>query len=650
MRIACVLSAAALLTLAALRYPSIAGQGAVSLSLPGQEDLTFWVNHNGLSEIDVEGEVGFGDMARLLMRRRSNAALIQKLRDRFVFTTREFEKLDTPDLLKPGNPPYVVAQNRIFNLLAVRGGKGYAYKVLEPNPGMVKRSFDGVEATLDVRPMARLRVRILDEQGRPAAARVYLTASDGLAYAPKSSISRYAALPAEPFFHARGFFEVELPAGQTIIEATRGIEYDLATQKVNLQPGKPAETTIRLRRWIDMTERAWFSSDAHIHANYTADHHQVVTPEDVQLYTHAEDLHYANMMVANSSGAFLHDTAFFRGKADRLSRGNHVIYWNEEMRNAGVYGHMCFYQLKRLVEPLYTGFRDTPQWEDYPPNFTQAKAAREQGGAVTYAHPGYAATFEGASARELPVDLALGEVDAMDVLSNNPEEVAMQIWYRLLNCGFRLGISAGTDSFTNVADHYTPGGGRVYANLRGRRMKDRDWVRAYKEGRTMATNGPMVFLEVEDRGPGEVVRLPAGRQTVRVKVESKSSVPVDKVELVVNGRAFPAADATLTLERSSWIAARATGPRHRLILNDTAAFAHTSPVYVQIGEEPIRAVEDARYFVDWIDQLIKRVEERGRFSTPERKKEVVELFSRAREIYQRMTQPGTGQSKKKSAT
>lgn len=634
MRFAPALAALFLLFLAALRHPSPAGQGAVSHSLPGHEELTFWVNHNGLSEIDVEGEIGYGDMARLLMRRRSNAPLIQKLRDRFVFTDRDFVKLDTPDLLKPGNPPYVIAQNRVFNLLAVRNGKGYAHKIVETNPGIAKRTVAGIEAAFDVRPLARLRVRILDEEGRPTQARVYLTAADGLAYTPKGSIARYAALPAEPFFHSSGFFEIDLPAGETTIEATRGIEYDLAAETATLIPDRPAEVTLRLRRWTGMASRGWFSSDAHIHANYTAAHHQLITRDDVRLYTLAEDLHYANMMVANSFGAFLHDTEFFRGKPDPLSRGNHLIYWNEEMRNAGVYGHMCFYQLKRLVEPLYTGFRDTPQWEDYPPNFTQAKAAREQGGAVTYAHPGYAASFDGASARELPVDLALGEVDAMDVLSNNPEEVALMIWYRLLNCGFRLGVSAGTDSFTNVADHYTPGGGRVYARLGGSRMKDKDWIKAYKRGRTFATNGPMLFLDVEGRGPGDEIRLPRGPQKLRVKVTHQSRVPLDRVELVVNGRAFPAADATLTIDRSSWIAARASGPRHRLVLNDTATFAHTSPIYVTMANQPIRSPEDARFFTDWIDRLIQRVHQRGQFSTPARKQEVVELFTRAREIYQ----------------
>ena len=98
----------------------------------------------------------------------------------------------------------------------------------------------------DVRPLVPLRVRILDERGRPAAARVYLTGSDGLAYAPRGSSARIAAMSAEYFFHAEDAFEIELPAGETLIEATRGQEYRLASEKIALQPGKPAEATLRL--------------------------------------------------------------------------------------------------------------------------------------------------------------------------------------------------------------------------------------------------------------------------------------------------------------------------------------------------------------------------------------------------------------------
>lgn len=624
------------LTLALWRYPpAVLGQAAVPFSLPSHENLTFWVNHNGLAEIDVEGEVGFGDMGRLLMRRRANAPHLRRLRDRFVFNQREFSKIDTPDLLRDG-ARYVVAQGRIFNLPAVRDGKGHMHRIVEPEVGVFTRRIDGMEVTFDVRPLARLRVELRDERNRPAAARVYLTAADGLAYAPKGSINRYAALPAEPYFHASGAFEIEVPAGRTVIEATRGIEYKLTRQEIEIVPGRSATARLRLERWTDMAARGWHSSDAHIHANYTAEHHQVVTPEDVSLYTHAEDLHYANMMVANSSGAFLHDREYFEGRPHRLSRGNTVIYWNEEMRNAGLYGHMCLFNLEKLVEPLYTGFRDTPQWEDYPANYDMARRARAQGGAVTYAHPGYAPAIEGASARELPVDLALGEVDAMDVLSNNPEEVAMELWYRLLNCGMRLGISAGTDSFTNVADHYTPGGGRVYAQVEAR-MGHGSWVRAYKAHRTMATNGPMVFLTVDGRGPGEELRLPEGKQSVRVRAALETQVPVDKLELVVNGQVRLARpgpfEETIELDRSAWIALRATGPWHRLILNDSYAFAHTSPVYVLLGRDPIASPRDAEFWVDWIEKLIALVEERGRFANEAKKQEVVNLFRKAQEIY-----------------
>lgn len=52
-------------------------------------------------------------------------------------------------------------------------------------------------------------------------------------------------------------------------------------------------------------------------------------------------------------------------------------------------------------------------------------------------------------------------VDALDVMSNNDEFAAMELRYRLLNCGFRVAASAGTDAFTNVADHYTAGGDGV---------------------------------------------------------------------------------------------------------------------------------------------------------------------------------------------
>src|SRR5436305_10371823 len=78
----------------------LAFQAAVPISKPGQEDLTFWANHNGLEQLDVLGEVGFGDFARILMRRRSNSALMRELRDRFTFKTQALSSIRTPDVFR----------------------------------------------------------------------------------------------------------------------------------------------------------------------------------------------------------------------------------------------------------------------------------------------------------------------------------------------------------------------------------------------------------------------------------------------------------------------------------------------------------------------------------------------------------------------
>src|SRR5580704_959597 len=73
--------------------PRLPGQAAVPFSKPGQEELTFWVNHNGLEQLDALGEVGFGDMAHILMRRRSNASFMRELRDRFTFKVHDMRAI-----------------------------------------------------------------------------------------------------------------------------------------------------------------------------------------------------------------------------------------------------------------------------------------------------------------------------------------------------------------------------------------------------------------------------------------------------------------------------------------------------------------------------------------------------------------------------
>lgn len=686
-RTAALLSFGALLVTAVFFEERVAGQAAVSLSRMGQEDLSFWINHNGLVQFEVEGAVGFGDMARVLLRRRSNGDYIRDLRDRFTFRVQDPAALATPDLFRaefaggaltwraaPQNR-FVAGSSRTFNvpvLLVNRDSQDLvvdaiyqgmsmdsaARKIVVPSfssqsvflravetrPGpcegklMLKHAGGELTAPVyfEIRPLVPLRVRILDERGGPAVARIYLTGSDGLAYAPRGSSSRIAAMNAEYFFHAEDSFEIDMPAGETLIEAARGQEYRLTSQRLVLQPGRPAEAALRLARWTDQTQKGYWSADVHIHANYTSPHHQAIEPRDVRLQLSGEDLNYGNMMVANSGGAFIHDRQYFEGKPHRLSSDRYFMYWNEENRSSA-YGHMCFLGLKKLVEPFYNGFRDTPHWEDYPPNFPLAQEVFDQGGAVSYAHPGMIPSFEAASIKELPVDLALGHKTAMDVLSNNDENATIEMWYRLLNCGFRVAISAGTDAFTNVADHYVAGGGRVYVRT-GPQFDYAAWLEGFRQGRSFASNGAVLTLDVNGNAPGDEIRLEsAGELAVQAGVQTQT--PLDRVELIMNGRPVhsePAEGKTsiefkarIPVRESSWIALRALGPRHRLIMNDTMAFAHTSPVYVTVKGRPVRVADDLRFYREWVERLIARTEKSPRFASAEHRKEVVALFQKA---------------------
>ena len=62
------------------------------------------------------------------------------------------------------------------------------------------------------------------------------------------------------------------------------------------------------------------------------------------------------------------------------------------------------------------------------------------------------------------MDIALGKVDYYEALGFVDDLMATAaVWYRLLNCGFRLAAGAGTDAMANFASLHGPVGmNRVY--------------------------------------------------------------------------------------------------------------------------------------------------------------------------------------------
>src|SRR3989454_4532695 len=90
------------------------------------------------------------------------------------------------------------------------------------------------------------------------------------------------------------------------------------------------------------------------------------------------------------------------------------------------------------------------------------------------------------------------------------------IWYRLLNCGFRVPAGAGTDAFPNFASlRGPPGLVRVYVRT-GATLDRRSWMAGLEAGRTFVTNAPLLEFTLGGREIGDEIRLPAGgRRTAR---------------------------------------------------------------------------------------------------------------------------------------
>jgi hypothetical protein len=483
-------------------------------------------------------------------------------------------------------------------------------------------------------PSAELKLAPVDRAtGHAVTARLSIQhKADGTYHAPPGALYRMEGPLV--FFYGGSDTALELPVGEYVVRAFRGLEYRETRQEIRLDRGE-LYLRLELDRWVDPEAEGWFGGESHIHANYGYGA-WYNTPETIRKMIDGEGLNVANMVVANSDTDGVFDREFFRGAPDPLSTPRSVIYWNEEFR-ATLWGHLTLYNLKHLVEPIFTGFKDTTNPYDVPTNADVADHVHLQGGHVNFTHPASTPDpFLGAyAAKSIPVDVALGKIDSLDV--NASYAATVPLWYRLLNCGFRLPASAGTDCFLNRIQGWRPGADRAYVKLDGP-FSYAAWVAGLKAGRSFVTNGPMLSFSAGDVGLGGTVKLDAPGD-LRVSARARAAGALERLELVHNGQVIAAGDLgpdrttaqidrPVRLERGGWLSARAYGEGGRQ--------AHTSPIYVEVGGRGFASPDDAAYFLTWIDRLEAKLKERDRVPTPALREHVAGQLNAARAIYAKM--------------
>jgi TolB protein len=501
--------------------------------------------------------------------------------------------------------------------------------------------------------VARLRIDVVDSSGRPLPARVSVRGPDGRYFAPDDTwrhadygFDRSERRFEYGYFHTAGRSTLTVPAGEYWVEVSRGPEWRVATQRITLGPDR----TLRLilRRLANLPADGWYSGDLHVHMNYGGAYRS--TPRMLARQAKAEDLRVLENLIVNKEGR-VPDVFWFRDGPDPASDKETLILHGQEFHTS-YWGHVGLLALREhLILPGYTAYASTPLASLQPTNARVFDIAHAEGAVVGYVHPYDAFPDPSDTTRplthELPIDAALGKVDYYEALGFVDDPMATaSVWYRLLNCGFRLPAGAGTDAMTNFASLRGPVGmNRVYVQS-GAPLEHRRWLAALKAGRSFATNGPLLDLTVNGRGLGEEIALPEGGEDVSVRVRLRSIVPVDHLELVQDGsvvktiplegdRTNVSATLRLPVSRSGWMLLRARTDRAVEPVLDLYPYATTGPIYLSVAGRPVRSKGDAEFFIAWIDRTREAVGRHRDWNTDAERKDVLDMLSRARAEYER---------------
>ena len=477
--------------------------------------------------------------------------------------------------------------------------------------------------------MAKIVGSVVDsDSGDAVPARVRVVGSTGQFIRPDGAILKVGT--GDPFFYSDGSFTVDAPRGPARIVVERGTEYVPATLELDVPSRGTVEAEVNLERWTDLGDRGWHPGNTHIHY----DEKETRPDERLRLDPRIEDLRMTAVSILKRWDLEYATNAYPPGMLTEFSSAHHYVQCGEENRHnfdawgPSGYGHVMLLNIRNVVEPVSRGLLVDAFDPDYPPLSYACDDAHRQGGIVIWCHNG--------QGMEAPVAAALGKLDAFNLFDPNWMDVEYDIYYRMLNAGFRLPVSTGSDWYICSAN-------RVYAYT-GKKFEYPDWLEALKLGRTFITNGPSLSLEAAGMGPGAEIDATPGEH-VSVLATWQSHYPINRAEVVFNGLVLAAevhpdgsregrVEVDLPIASDGWIAARLSSTTRDSFAQPI--FAHTSPVYVRTGLSSPERANAARTFSDGIDRDIERIRARGKFYSDAQRLEIEDLFRQGGQVYQNM--------------
>ena len=420
-------------------------------------------------------------------------------------------------------------------------------------------------------------------------------------------------------------FQLLLEPGTYRVRAEHGKEFVPAETEITVGT-EPSEFQLTLNRFANMPQRGWYSGDTHVHR----------TMADLPNLVLAEDLNVAlplNYWVRDSTEIPSASGPAMEAKPICVD-ATHVIYpINTEYEIFSVDG-------KRHTQgAVFVLNHRTPLNLPTPPALPVAEEARRQGAILDLDKHSWAWSM---------MIVPVMNVDLFELSNNHnwrtqfgfpqwtienapdwPEierneagftdlgwtEFAMQTYYALLNCGFRMRVTGGTGSGV----HPVPlGHGRVYVHT-GEEFSYEKWMEHLNAGHSFVTTGPLIDVRFNQQLPGTTWSDDSAEHTIEVRGSILSVNPLRCIEIIRNGETAQsltiepertsegawkyAIDVSETLHGSGWLAVRC----FEKLPDAKVSFAHTNPVFVDVlNDSLIPRRRDVEFFVQRMDEEIAR--------------------------------------------
>ncbi len=382
-----------------------------------------------------------------------------------------------------------------------------------------------------------------------------------------------------------GSMGAEVRPGRYMVYVSRGPEYEIELQPVDLEPGEQATVSVTLQRVVDTT--GWVSGDMHLHSiksidsgvplrervaacaaegldfaiatdhNFIADYAPYVTELELeQFLLPIVGLEMTTLELGHFNGYPLnYDLASAtHGSFSWFNRKAQEIF--DDLRDLGKYGpDETVVQVNHARDTLLGYFSQL----DIDPETMSSKSPFPAGAFVSQGEPfrpenwsfdfDALEIFNGKRWELLrtvqapdplpPPPYAYAEQKPGDILRYESGQIAypgaVDDWFKLLNLGYRIAGVADSDSHGNTYEE--PGYPRTFVQV-GKddpfELSDLEVTRAIKGRTGTMTNGPFVELWANGQPIGSEVSG-TGEIDVQVRIQKPSWIDADTLVLYVNG-------------------------------------------------------------------------------------------------------------------